>query len=128
MFSSQALHACLVALAVLTLASCGADQPSSTGAATPAAPVAVRPSGLTTRPFAFEWTGNTQAVYQVAIVDEVERLLYSTSVRGIRLPSPPDLDALFDKGGAFAWRATLMDENDQAAGASALTPFTIAVR
>lgn len=118
---------CLVALAVLTFASCGRAAPSqSPGAAPPAAPVALRPSGPTTRPLTFEWTGHAQAVYQVAIFDQVQRLLYSTPVRGTRLPSPPDLEALFDKGGTFGWRATLMDDNDQPIGASALTEFTIA--
>ncbi len=120
----------LVVLALLTAVSCAApnDRAQSTGARATVAPVAIRPAGLTSTPFTFEWTGDVSAVYQVSVFDEVQRLLSTTSVRGNRLPSPPELDQLFDKGGTFNWRVTLVDDAENAVGASALTEFRISPR
>jgi hypothetical protein len=119
----------VLAVALLFVSSCaGTTESGSTGTSSAAAPVAVRPTGQTSRPFNFEWAGSATAVYQVSIVDEVQRPLFFTSVRGTRLSPPADLDPVFDRGGTFAWRVALLDENDRAVAESALTDFTLGPR
>jgi hypothetical protein len=87
--------------------------------APPAGPLqALQPSGATTWPITFTWTG-------VAGYDEAERQLYGIEARGNKADAPDDLRRSLDPGKSYLWRVARVDENGAEVDQSELKGFSL---
>jgi hypothetical protein len=108
----------------LVAAGCSSAPPPP---APPAGPLqALQPSGPTTWPITFTWTGVAgDGLVRVRVFDDAERQLYGIEARGNKADAPDDLRRSLDPGKSYLWRVARVDENGAEVDQSELKGFSL---